>query len=111
MLLAGSPGRRHGCAWLLFVLVIVSSFSATIALTRAFIAHFWAVRGRPAQALRLVEVAPVTLLLVACMGLAAGGEPVLRFARAAADTLHAPGRYIDAVLYTRPVAAPAGSPR
>lgn len=98
-------------AWLLFGLVIVSSLTASIALTRAFIAHFWAVRDRPPQRMRLVEVLPVSLLLVACMALAAGGEHVLRFTRAAADTLHAPGRYIDAVLHTQPVAAPAGAAR
>jgi multicomponent K+:H+ antiporter subunit D len=98
-------------AWLLFGLVIVSSLTASIALTRAFIAHFWAVRDRPPQRMRLVEVVPVSLLLVACMSLAAGGEHVLRFTRAAADTLHAPGRYIGAVLHTRPVPAPAEGAR
>jgi multicomponent K+:H+ antiporter subunit D len=106
----GPAGGPHA-AWLLFALVIVSSLTASIALSRAFIAHFWAVRGRPPQALRMVEVAPVMLLLAACMALAAGGEHVLRYTRAAADTLHAPGQYIDAVMQARPVSAPAGSAR
>ncbi|MCC2674824.1 MAG: monovalent cation/H+ antiporter subunit [Ramlibacter sp.] len=103
------PGGGFTAEWLLFVLVIVSSLTASIALTRAFIAHFWSVGERPPQGLRVVEVAPVTLLLAGCIVLAASGESVLRFTRAAADNLHAPSRYIDAVLHTRPVPPPAGS--
>jgi multicomponent K+:H+ antiporter subunit D len=105
------PAGGADAAWLLFGLVILSSLTASIALTRAFIAHFWAVRGRPAQALRMVEVAPVALLLAACMALAAGGEHVLRYTRAAANTLHAPEQYIDAVMQARPVPAPPGAVR
>lgn len=106
LLQARVPDSIAVAAWLFFGLVIFSSLTASIALTRAFMTHFWAVRERPPQALRLVEVVPVTLLLVACMVLAARGEQVLRFARAAADSLHAPQRYIDAVLKARPVPAP-----
>ena len=103
------PGGGFTAEWLLFVLVIVSSLTASIALTRAFIAHFWSAGERPPQGLRVVEVAPVTLLLAGCIALAASGESVLRFTRAAADNLHAPSRYIDAVLHTRPLPPPAGS--
>ncbi|WP_332827930.1 monovalent cation/H+ antiporter subunit D [Ramlibacter sp.] len=106
-----APVAGADAAWVLFVLVFVSSLAASIALVRAFIAHFWAVRGRPPQALRLVEVAPVTLLLAGCLALAAGGEHVLRFTRAAADSLHAPGGYIGAVMDTQPVPGPAGATR
>ena len=94
-------------AWVFFGLVIVSSLTASVALTRAFIAHFWAVRERPVQPLRLVELAPVSLLLAGCVLLAAGGDSVLRFTRAAADGLNAPQRYIDAVLQEQPVPSPA----
>jgi multicomponent K+:H+ antiporter subunit D len=95
--------------WILFGLVIASSLTASIALTRAFMAHFWAVRDRPAQTLRLAEVAPISLLLAACVLLSVGGEYVLRFTRAAADTVHAPQRYIDAVPHKQPVPARTGS--
>jgi multicomponent K+:H+ antiporter subunit D len=101
---AGAPAA----AWILFGLLIVSSLTASIALLRAFIAHFWATSGRPPQPLRLVEAAPITLLLAACVLLASGGEHVLRFTRAAADALHQPAGYVDAVFNTRPVPAPAG---
>jgi formate hydrogenlyase subunit 3/multisubunit Na+/H+ antiporter MnhD subunit len=45
-------------AGVLFVLLIVSSLTASIALLRAFVAHFWAAHGRTAQPLRTVEVLP-----------------------------------------------------
>lgn len=96
--------------WVLFGLVIASSLTASFALVRAFIVHFWAAAARPPQSLRVVEAVPVTLLLAACVLLAAGGEHVLRYTRAAADALHAPAGYIDAVLHARPVPAPAGEP-
>ena len=98
-------------AGILFVLLILSSLTASIALLRAFIAHFWAVQDRPAQPLRGVEVLPVTLLLAACLLLAGGGEHALRFARAAAASLHAPQTYIDAVLQMRPVPGPGEAQR
>jgi multicomponent K+:H+ antiporter subunit D len=96
-------------AGVLFALLILSSLTASIALLRAFIAHFWAVQGRPAQPLRMVEVLPVTLLLAGCLLLAGGGEHVLRLTATAAAMLHAPQVYIDAVLGMRPVPAPAGA--
>ena len=93
-------------AWLLFGLLIFSSLTASIALLRAFVAHFWAAQGRPAQPLRKVEMLPVTLLLAGCVLLAAGGERVLGFTAEAAARLHTPQAYIDAVLRMRPVPAP-----
>ncbi|GAB3655981.1 monovalent cation/H+ antiporter subunit D [Ramlibacter alkalitolerans] len=95
-------------AGLLFVLLILSSLAASIALMRAFSAHFWAVQGRATPALRTIEVLPVTLLLAGCVLLAARGEHVLRFTAAAAAMLHTPQVYIDAVLRMQPVAAPTG---
>lgn len=111
LLVSPAPSGTALAGWLLFALLIVSSLTASIALTRAFMTHFWAVRERPPQALRLVEVVPVTLLLVGCMLLAAQGERVLQFTRAAADSLHAPARYTEAVLQSRPVPSPTGTVR
>ena len=46
---------------------------------------------------------PIALLLGACLLLVVGGEPVLAYARATADTLHQPQHYIDAVFGARPL--------
>jgi multicomponent K+:H+ antiporter subunit D len=103
--------RGHGAllpAGLLFALLIVSSLTASIALLRVFMAHFWAVQGRPAQPLRRIELLPIILLLAGCLLLAAGGERALRYTRAAAAMLHTPQVYMEAVLRMQPVPAPAG---
>ena len=59
----------------------------------------------------IVDVVVALLLLATCVLLSVGGEHVLRFTRAAADTVHAPERYIDAVLHKQPVPARTGSER
>jgi multicomponent K+:H+ antiporter subunit D len=106
------PAAGSGlAAGVLFVLLIVSSLTASIALLRAFAAHFWSAQGRPAQALRTVEVLPIGLLLAACVFLAADGEHALRFTADAAARLHTPQAYIDAVLQMRPVPAPVEAHR
>lgn len=97
-LVGGEPGIA---GWALFVLLIVSGLLATTALLRVGIRHFWAPQNRPAPRLRVVEGLPVALLLGACVLLVVCGEPVLAYARATADTLHQPQRYIDAVFGAR----------
>jgi multicomponent K+:H+ antiporter subunit D len=74
---------------------------------RAFISHFWTLQDRTAPQLRVIEVLPVTLLLAACVALAAAGEPALRFTREAAAALHAPRQYTDAIMGARTVRGPA----
>ncbi|HET8746966.1 MAG TPA: monovalent cation/H+ antiporter subunit D [Ramlibacter sp.] len=102
-----APAQWRGEAWALFALLIVSGLLSSVALTRAFIAHFWALQERAAPRLRLVEVLPVLLLLGACTALAVRGESALRYTGYAAAELHTPSLYTGAVLQTRPVPAPA----
>jgi len=89
--------------WLLFGLVIASGFLGAVGLVRAFITHFWSLQERAAPHLRLVEGAPVVLLLAACTAIAVAGESVIGYARTAATQLHAPQHYISAVNAARPV--------
>jgi multicomponent K+:H+ antiporter subunit D len=89
-------------AWLMFGLLLASGLLSTVALSRAFIAHFWATQDRTAPQLRVIEVVPAAMLLGGCILLAAGGEHALRYTRAAANDLHVPQGYIDAVMATRP---------
>lgn len=104
-----APAAPGAGTWLLFGLLLGSGLLATVALSRAFITHFWATQDRSAQRLRLIEGVPVALLLGACIALAGLAEPALRYTRAAAADLHAPQGYIDAIMAMRPRAR-EGSP-
>ncbi len=99
-LVGGAPGIG---GTVMFMLLIVSGLLATTALLRVGIRHFWAPQNRPAPRLHLAEGLPIALLLGACLLLVVGGEPVLAYARATADTLHQPQHYIDAVFGARPL--------
>ncbi|HEX4986163.1 MAG TPA: monovalent cation/H+ antiporter subunit D [Burkholderiales bacterium] len=95
--------------WLLFALLIGSGFAAMIALSRAGIRYFWAPRERPAPKLRVIECLPVAALLASCVALTVFAGPVLRYARAAADSVLDPRDYVAAVMAARPVPNPPRS--
>ena len=101
----GSPPPAIG-AWSLVALLLASGLASTITLVRLGIRYFWAPQARPAPLLRGIECLPVALLLAACVGLAIGAGPAVRFTQAAADSLHRPALYIEAVLSARPVPPP-----
>lgn len=94
-------------AWSLFVLLIVSGLFAATALVRAGMRYFWAPLERPSPRLRLIECAPVAMLLALCVLLIVRGESALLYMRAAADALHEPQHYINAVFSARPVSRQA----
>jgi multicomponent K+:H+ antiporter subunit D len=89
--------------WTLLVLIIGSGLLSMIALSRAGIRYFWAPQDRPVPRLRLLECLPIVVLLGACIMLTVRADPVMRYAHAAADTLHHPAQYIEAVMSARPV--------
>jgi multicomponent K+:H+ antiporter subunit D len=85
-------------AWLLLALLLVSSLAALIALTRAGLRTFWIPLGRSVPRVRIIEMAPVALLLLLCVALTVQAGPALRYLRATAQALHAPQAYIGGVL-------------
>ena len=89
-------------AWALFGLLIASGLLAAIALMRVGMRHFWTPQERPAPRLRVVETLPIAGLLFAALVLVTRADPVLAYTRATAEALHAPDRYIAAVLGARP---------
>jgi multicomponent K+:H+ antiporter subunit D len=103
----GTDSDAAVAPWLLFTLLIFSSFTASLALLRAFSTHFWAAQGRSPVPLRLVEAVPIALLLAACVMLATAGERVLGFTRVVASGLHEPSRYVQTVFEVRPLPPPA----
>ncbi len=98
-------------AWTLFTLLIVSGLFGAIALMRVGIRHFWVAHDRPAPRLRVIETLPIAGLLVATMVMVLRAESVLVYADAAAESLHTPQRYIDAVMGAQPVVPLRGAMR
>ena len=90
-------------AWTLFALLIGSGLLAAVALMRVGMRHFWTTQDRPAPRLRVVETLPIAALLLASVAIVVQAQSVLGYARATADALHQPARYIEAVLAQRPV--------
>jgi len=103
----GGSSSVSAAGWALVAALIGSGLLSTVALSRAGIRHFWAPHDRPAPRLRLVECVPIAALLVACAVLAIRAEPAYRYALEAAQALHQPSGYVDAVMSARPVGPPA----
>ncbi len=97
---------RTPAAWTLFGLLIGSGLLSAMALMRVGMRHFWTSQDRPAPRLRVVETLPIAALLTASVLLVVQAEPVLRYTRATAESLHSPAGYINAVLGAQPVVRP-----
>lgn len=69
-----------------------------IAIARAGMRAFWASSDRAVPRVRVIEMAPVALLLILCAVQTVQAGPIMRFMQATADSLYAPQNYIDGVL-------------
>ena len=78
--------------------LILSGLAALIAMTRAGIRVFWASPDRAVPRVRLIEMAPVAVLLLLCAIQTVYAGPVMRFMTATAQSLHSPHDYIRGVL-------------
>jgi multicomponent K+:H+ antiporter subunit D len=94
-------------AWVFLVILILSGLAALIAMTRAGIRVFW-VSEREAPRVRLIEMAPVAVLLLLCVLQTVQAGPVMRFMQATAQSLHAPHEYMRGVLEFSSARKPAG---
>lgn len=92
--------------WWLFGLLLISGLATTVSMTRTGIRHFWAPAYSPAPYVKVAEGVPIFALILVCAWLTVRAEPVLRYTSAAAESLHAPTAYIDAVLSMQPVPGP-----
>ncbi len=78
--LGQSEGLPPGpMGWTLLALMIGTGLLALIALTRSGIRHFWASHGRATPPLRVLEGAPIALLLAGCVALTVQAGPVMDF--------------------------------
>jgi multicomponent K+:H+ antiporter subunit D len=88
-------------SWTMVGLLIVSGFTTIIAMARAGVRRFWASPDGSVPRVRIVEFAPVVVLLLLCTALTVDAGPMARYLDAAAQALHAPSRYVDGVLTNR----------
>ena len=92
-----APDPVPPAAWMLLALLSLSGLAAIIAMGRAGVRIFWATQ-RSVPRVRVIEMAPVVLLLGLCLALTITAGPAMRYFEDAAQALHAPRAYIDGVL-------------
>jgi multicomponent K+:H+ antiporter subunit D len=93
--LGGGPA-----VWLLCAAVLLSGLTGVIALSRVGMRLFWGA-ARVTPRLRVLEAAPVALLVMACLALSIWTGPVTQYLASAARSLHQPDTYIRVVLAQR----------
>lgn len=84
--------------WLLCAAVLVSGLAGIIALSRVGMRLFWSVASRATPRLRLLEAAPVGVMILLAFALTVFADPVNRYLESAARSLHRPDAYVHAVL-------------
>ncbi|WP_172123297.1 MULTISPECIES: monovalent cation/H+ antiporter subunit D [unclassified Devosia] len=85
-------------AWWLTALLIFSGFAALVALTRTWINTFWATMSERPAPVRVIEIAPVLLLLCLTVATTILAGPALSYTQAIADQLYTPAPVIEEVL-------------
>jgi multicomponent K+:H+ antiporter subunit D len=86
--------------WLLCAAVLLSGLTAVIGLSRVGMRLFWGA-ARVTPRLRVLEAAPVGVLVLACLALTVWTGPVTQYLASAARSLHQPDTYIRVVLAER----------
>lgn len=84
--------------WTLLVLLIFSGLTTLIAMTRAGMRTLWTRGEHTVPRVRVIEITPIVILLLATATLTVQAEPVMRYMQATASALHAPQSYIQGVL-------------
>lgn len=98
MLGAGAGGTVPATTWGLMALVIVSGLAMLIALMRTGINRFWAPTDDHVPRVRVVEMAPIALLLGLGVALTLLAGPVMASIQTMSDGVYHPSAYVDAVL-------------
>jgi multicomponent K+:H+ antiporter subunit D len=84
--------------WVLCASIVSSGLVSVLALSRIGVRLFWSPTARRTPRLQLLEAMPVAAMVLLCIGLSAGADPVTRYLEHAATSLHQPDTYIRAVL-------------
>ena len=96
--------------WTFIGLILFSGVAVLVTMTRAGIDLLWAPSSRPQSHLRVVEAAPIGILLAVCLALIVQAGPVMRYMESTARALGQPQLYSEAVLATPRVRAAAVTP-
>lgn len=99
-------GPVRPAVWAFLILLIISGLATLIAMTRAGIRAFWVDPDRGTATLRIVEIAPIALLLFVCAAQTLQAGPIMRFMTLTAQSLYVPGDYVRSVLSPNPKAMP-----
>jgi multicomponent K+:H+ antiporter subunit D len=95
------PDPIPDAAWVLLLLLTLSGLASVIAMGRAGVRIFWGPEDRSVPRVRMIEMAPVVLLLAVSVALTLWAGPAMQYLKDAAQGVHAPKPYIEAVLSNR----------
>jgi multicomponent K+:H+ antiporter subunit D len=99
----GSAGEGvRTASWASLAILILSGLAAIVAMTRAGMRSFWASPDRAVPRVRIIEMAPVAILLILCALQTVQAGPVMRYMHATAQSLHTPETYVRDVLQAEP---------
>ena len=84
---------------------------SVVALSRVGMRLFWSIAARATLRLRLLEAAPIAVLVLLCLALTLAADPVTRYLDSAARSLHRPDTYIRSVLSQETRREQRGEPR
>ena len=96
-----SAERISTPSWIMLFLLVASGLAVIIAMGRAGVRRFWASPEESVPHVRVIEMAPIVLLLALSAVLTFKAGPAMRYLDKAAQALHAPRGYIDGVLPRR----------
>ncbi len=85
-------------AWVLMALIVLSGLAAIISMMRFGVRTFWASGTIAAPRLHISEAAPITFLLLLCIGLTVQAGPIHAYMARTSKDLHQPAHYIQKVL-------------
>lgn len=108
--LRDAPAAAMTPVWVLCAAVLLSGLAAMIALSRIGMRLFWSSSTRTTPRLRVLEAAPVAMLVLVCVTLSVTADPVGRYLDSAARSLHQPDTYIRVVLSERAGKQEASAP-
>ena len=95
------PSPVPVAAWAMLLLLTLSGLAALIAMGRAGVRIFWAPHERSVPRVRVIEMAPIVLLLALAAALTLQAGPAVRYLNDTAQSLHAARGYVDNVLIPR----------
>nr|WP_314257666.1 monovalent cation/H+ antiporter subunit D [uncultured Devosia sp.] len=93
-----APAVITPAAWTLAGLMIFAGFAALVSLTRTGISTFWATMSDSPAPVRLIEIAPIIMLLTLTVVLTVMAGPTMDYMYALAANLHSPATEIGNIL-------------